>query len=291
MVPWLLATSSENVDDDSDETSLQSDQPHVPSQENTQSGLNEISQERQQESSEVLTSPVFSFLESLVKQAGQLRENIHDFDAHLAELRHMFKVGEEMDNSLPEVPLLNQISEDAKGVSPYQSGNLAPFTSISDRLRPSTNVSRSNSPRGRKEDHTQSSSSPLTGRLSHLRLSPSRSPSSVRERTYSTSPLRKDSLSSTGSRFVQQKTQEPSNALEQKIKLRTCRNKYSGLPELGSGSETSSVQSEAVGPAKGLKEVSLSLVLTNVILLQEFLLELAAIVQIRGNLFGEIRFD
>lgn len=290
LVPWLLATSSENVGDDSDETSLQSDQPHVPSEENTQSNPNKINQERQQENYDVFKSPTLSFLESLVKQAGQLREDIQDFDAYLAELRHMFKAGEEMDDPLPEVPPLKRISEDAKAVLPYRSGNLAPLSSISERLRPPTNVSRSNSPRGRKEDHIQSSS-PLAGRLSHLRLSPSRSPSSNRERTYSTSPLREDSLSSTGPRFVRPKMQKPPNALEQKIKLRTCRNKFSSLPELGSGSETSSVQSEAVGPAKGFKDVSLSLVLTNVILLQEFLLELAAILQVRGNLFSEIRFD
>ncbi|KAL9613313.1 MAG: hypothetical protein Q9167_002134 [Letrouitia subvulpina] len=290
LAPWLLARSSENVSDDSDETSIQSDQPHVPLQESSQSNPNKMSQEHQRENPEVFMSPTFSFLESLVKQAEQLREDVQDFDARLAELRHVFKVGEEMDNALVETPILKRTSEDAKGISPYRSSNLPPTSSISKRLRPSTDVSRSNSPRGRKENHLHSSS-PFAGRLSHLRLSPSRSPSSVRERTYSTSPLREDSLSSAGSRFVQPKTQEPPNALEQKIKLRSCRKKYSGLLEFGSGSETSSLQSEAVGPAKGFKDVSLSLVLTNVILLQEFLLELAAIMQVRGNLFGEILFD
>jgi hypothetical protein len=38
------------------------------------------------------------------------------------------------------------------------------------------------------------------------------------------------------------------------------------------------------------KLVSVSHVLTNVILLQEFLLELAALVQVRAGLFGEVRF-
>lgn len=289
LVPWLLATSSENVDDDSGENS-QSDQPHVPSQENTQSDPDNIGQNRQQENYDVFKSSTFSFLESLVKQAGQLREDIRNFDAHLAELRHTIQIGDEIDDQLPEVPLLKRISGDAERVPPYRSDNLAPLSSISERLRPPTNGSRSNSPRGRKEDHSHSSS-PLAGRLSHLRLSPSRSPSSNHERTYSTSPLRKDSPSSTRSQFVQGKMQKPPNALEQKIKLRTCRNRHSSLLELGSGSETSSLQSEAAGPAKGFKDVSLSLVLTNVILLQEFLLELAAIMQIRGNLFGEIRFD
>jgi hypothetical protein len=38
------------------------------------------------------------------------------------------------------------------------------------------------------------------------------------------------------------------------------------------------------------KLVSVSHVLTNVILLQEFLLELAALVQVRAGLFGEVKF-
>lgn len=38
------------------------------------------------------------------------------------------------------------------------------------------------------------------------------------------------------------------------------------------------------------KLVSVSHVLTNVIVLQEFLLELAALVQVRAGLFGEVRF-
>lgn len=36
--------------------------------------------------------------------------------------------------------------------------------------------------------------------------------------------------------------------------------------------------------------VTVSHVLTNVIVLQEFLLELAALVQVRAGLFGEVRF-
>ncbi len=62
---------------------------------------------------------------------------------------------------------------------------------------------------------------------------------------------------------------------------------------LGS-SETSSVRSDSVGPASNTadepKEISLSHLLTNVIILQEFILELAAIVQVRASLFDEVAF-
>jgi len=59
-------------------------------------------------------------------------------------------------------------------------------------------------------------------------------------------------------------------------------------------SETSSVRSESAGPASNPteepKEISLSHLLTNVIILQEFMLELAAIVQVRASLFDEVAF-
>jgi hypothetical protein len=38
------------------------------------------------------------------------------------------------------------------------------------------------------------------------------------------------------------------------------------------------------------KKVSVNHVLTNVIVLQEFLLEVAALVQVRAGLFGEVRY-
>lgn len=39
-----------------------------------------------------------------------------------------------------------------------------------------------------------------------------------------------------------------------------------------------------------VKEVSLSHVLTNVVVLQEFVLELVAVMQVRASLFGEVVF-
>ena len=59
-------------------------------------------------------------------------------------------------------------------------------------------------------------------------------------------------------------------------------------------SETSSIRSESVTAetkaADETREVTLSHILTNVIILQEFILELAAIVQVRASLFGEVKF-
>jgi hypothetical protein len=55
-------------------------------------------------------------------------------------------------------------------------------------------------------------------------------------------------------------------------------------------SSSSSVRAGKEEEEKKGKLVSVSHVLTNVIVLQEFLLELAALVQVRAGLFGEVRF-
>lgn len=59
---------------------------------------------------------------------------------------------------------------------------------------------------------------------------------------------------------------------------------WGGEEEGGSDGERKSEEE------KEQRLVSVSHVLTNVIVLQEFLLELAALVQVRAGLFGEVRF-
>ncbi|MCJ1308363.1 hypothetical protein MMC25_002016 [Agyrium rufum] len=67
-------------------------------------------------------------------------------------------------------------------------------------------------------------------------------------------------------------------------------------------SDTSSLQSEIVtqyiesrngsrDATPMAKDISVGQLLTNVIILQEFLLELAAIIEVRGSIFGEVTFD
>ena len=84
----------------------------------------------------------------------------------------------------------------------------------------------------------------------------------------------------------------PGDALRQKIKIETTPNERNHLRDISS--ETSSIRSESVTPevkhAEGTREVTLSHLLTNVVILQEFMLELVAIVQVRASLFKEVRF-
>lgn len=236
-------------------------------------------------------SPVFVRLESLVERVERLRREIDDFEIYLAERRHVFTVGGDIDDALAGTPTQNppQVED---GNLP-RSRHRIPIGSISERLKTSADPSRSASPRGRQKENSKDYApqpKSVVGRLSHLKLSPSPGHSSSVERTYSPSPLRKQSLSSTASSPIPS-PKGPPDALHQTFRLRAkFRSTRSTLEN--SESETSSMRSESVGPAidsrEETKEISLSHLLTNVIILQDFILELAAIIQVRASLFDEV---
>ena len=241
------------------------------------------------------SSPVSAVFQALLDQIEVFRREVQDFDTYLAERRHVFKVGEEIDNALAENPVPSRRSEDSKAASPTRTREVAPIGSISQRLLSDTvsaGASRSSSPRGRQRNDPPMSA--LAGRLSHLQVPPSPSPSHPASRAYSPSPLRKDSFSSSPPRFTNA-PMGPADALRRKIKM-TPRliGQLDHVRDIGS-SETSSVRSESVGPASTNavepKEISITHLLTNVIILQEFMLELAAIVQVRASLFDEVNFN
>lgn len=250
-------------------------------------------------------SPIFATFDSLIEQVDSFRKKIQDFDIFLAEQRHIFKVNDEMESTLADMSALSWRSEDSNGASPkiWQKPNH--LVSLSQKFlseTTSSNASRASSPRGRQQN--DSSSNPLAKKLGHLRISPSPSPSkSTPSRTFSASPLRKRDLSPP-KRFVITPTGPP-DALRQKIKLgTTSHHPGKKFPIYNStGSAASSVRSGSVDLAAGAgvgtgdseeqeketKEVTLGHLLTNIIILQEFMLELAALIEVRASLFGELR--
>lgn len=267
------------------------------------------------------TSPVFVVLNSLIQQVENLRLKIQDFDIYLAERKHIFKVGEEIDSVLSEPPVPLRRPEDSKKPSSAavtsQSQNQI-IGSISQRLMSENNspndLSRSSSPRGRRQSDS-STSTTLVRRLSHLRISPSPSPAKRGARNYSLSPFRTKvgaALSTTPPRRVAT-PMGPPGVLHQKIKipLTSLQDQQLQLPPIHHNggelnSDTSSIRSsDSTGPptpeaghrpgnghAKDGDggEVSLGHVLTNVVILQEFMLELAALVEVRAGLFDEVQF-
>ena len=245
-----------------------------------------------------ITSPVFAALEDLVLQVERFRRDIHEFDTYLTERRHVFRVGEDIEKAVANDLPPSRTSQESSRPSHSRVRSVPQIGSISKRLMSETssaNGSRSSSPRGRQLNDPPSST--LTGRLNHLRISPSPSPSKPASRTFSPSPLQKDAVPSDSNPSTPPKRAitptSPADVLRQNIKLRIRSSSHrNDTPDMTS--ETSSIRSEpvAVESKKGdeTREVTLSHILTNVIILQEFILELAAIVQVRASLFGEVKF-
>ena len=292
--------SDDDLDDtDNDDTILNnSDDTNLASSEVT---LKPVKIERPtQELKKItnVTSPVFAALEDLVQQVERFRRDIHEFDTYLAERRHVFKVGEDIEKAVANDLPPSRRSQESSRPSHSRVRSVPQIGSISKRLMSETssaNASRSSSPRGRQLN--DSSSSTLAGRLNHLRISPSPSPSKPASRTFSPSPLQKDAVPSDPTPSTPPKRAitpiGPADALRQNIKLMIRSSSHrNDVAEITS--ETSSIRSESVTAetkaADETREVTLSHILTNVIILQEFILELAAIVQVRASLFGEVKF-
>ena len=248
------------------------------------------------------TTPVFAALERLVKQVESLRQRFDQFDNYLLQHRTSLKQSETSQHSKTD-PHYQQTSEESARI-PHRS--TAPIGSISQRLASETSTaigSNASSPRGRPLD---APSPTLVGRLNHLRLSPSRkpspnqtsrnaSPSTPAVRNISPSPLRNDMVPDQAGTDEVDVPSEPrataNDPFQQKIKIKIHRASERDLPDVRS--EASSVRSSSMTsePVEQFKEVTLSHVMTNIVILQEFVLELLAIVEVRASLFGEVRFE
>ena len=190
--------------------------------------------------------------------------------------------------------------------------------------------SRSSSPRGRRSQDQQRSGgvysagphTPTTAPASATpRATPSQfpmggamdTPSRGSSRAFSSSPLRGSENAATHSRAVASQAAafaEVDRAiLSRRVGMPTKKGELVPAPFPNLSGSAKSQESSTAGDTDGTgsedwheardeladeedepKSVTVSHILTNVIVLQEFLLELAALVQVRAGLFGEVRF-
>ena len=244
------------------------------------------------------SSPVLKALEQLSRQIEVLRQKVQNFDSLFSERKHVFHVGEEIDAAVANDTPRSKRSENSSAKPHSRAIQNPQISSISDRLMSqdsSVQSSRASSPRGRRVDVQKTSAPVPAGRLSHLHIPPSPTSGTPDTRAFSPSPLRKASFS-TSPHPRPSPSVGPGDALRQKLKVRLP---FARFPpkrrDISGSSETSSLRSESMAPDRedGINEteVSLSQVLTNVVILQEFMLELAAIMQVRASLFGEVKLD
>jgi hypothetical protein len=236
-------------------------------------------------------SPIFKVLDQLVKEVEAFRREINEFDTYLMQCRNTVEIPDNVSASGSNLSAPRK-SQDSSRSSPTRLKNVVQIGSITERLRSDRPAggpeSRTSSPRGRQLD--VHSTPTLVGRLGHLRVSPTRNLNQAATRNYSPSPLRKDPVASTPPRLGRS---IPSLAAALQSRIWVSHGSLGARDGADSVSDTSSIRSESVGPEKPTdkgREVSIGHLMTNVIILQEFILELSALVEVRGGMFREVRY-
>ena len=241
-------------------------------------------------------SQLFTIIHKLVDDVSSFQRDIHDFSKFIHEQKQLLEnaVDHEAHANVPSER--SRKSQDSTSSTTRlgqatEQATLVPSRSPSEK--PSDDSSRFNSPRGRQQ--TTSTPPTLVSRLNHLHTSPSRSPSQSTSRNYSPSPLRNNSLTTTLPQSVEI-PDERSTTMQRKIKIVNVDRAYpmSTLLSESTSSETSSVRSSSASAETrndDIAEISLGQLITNVIILQEFILELTAVISVRATLFDEVRFE
>ena len=266
-------------------------------------------------------------LKTLVDQASTYRTEIPRFDDLLQQRREAFQAASSATATpipVRQATLRSSFDSSSRSASPPRH---SAFDSLAQRIFPELGTpSRSNSPRGRRSQDQQRPSglsggygfaTPTTSRAAvpppqfPMGLEAPSTPSRGSSRAFSPSPLREPehtirrqgvpasqaaAFAAVDQSILARKVGIPSAKGElHPIPFPNLRG--SGPPEAGSkdgsvqGTEDGSVSPDAeTKEQEGQKLVTVSHVLTNVIVLQEFLLELAAMVQVRAGLFGEVKF-
>ncbi len=267
------------------------------------------------------TPPILAVLQSLTNQISTFRTEIPELNTYLSERRQVFQASDELAETLASAPPPTNLStpQPKKNAAPSTPVSSTPLkiptlSSVSQRMF-SPSGSRSSSPlrgrpqRGSEDGRLESSS--RAGRLERHDLKGSPTPSHRSRISTSLSPSRR--VESVGPQPPRNDSADPA-VLMRKIRVRSCHALRNGngstddtvggetskdsevgndnvKVEDGQSMDNESVQAQGEGdPAQEDKEVSVNHLLTNIIILQEFILELAALIQVRASLFGEIKF-
>jgi len=264
--------------------------------------------------------PILQLLKTLADQVSTYRSEIPRFEDILQQRRDAFQAASSATATpipIRQAPLRSSFESSSRSASPPRNV----LDSLAQRIFPELGTpSRSRSPRGRSSQDQQRGSvsggygfaTPTTSRNNNI--PPPQfpmgleTPSRGSSRAFSPSPLRgkresKDIPPSQAAAFAA----VDQSILARKVGLPTPKGELTPIPfpnlrSTGSpdseGSKDRSEKTEEASERGGKGEaqkkeeklVSVSHVLTNVIVLQEFLLELAALVQVRAGLFAEVRF-
>jgi hypothetical protein len=238
-------------------------------------------------------TPLLAILEKLSTQIQHWRDAVSDFDDLLLLRKRQLR------DSRPEQLPSRSVSAQSPEPPKYGESQSPTLTSFGDALAAQRTLriqSRSSSPRGRKFwTFDSSASSEVNSTAPSISRSPI--PRSAKRSPWA-SPLREasgvqDPTAPTHAHGEEET--KPAEVFHRNFSLRlppssrvALRSDDAETSSIGSSGKAESADAEEeTGPDK-IVEISLNHVLTNVIILREFILELAAVVQARAGLFGEV---
>ncbi|KAF2015497.1 hypothetical protein BU24DRAFT_491735 [Aaosphaeria arxii CBS 175.79] len=227
-------------------------------------------------------------LQQLESQVEALRADIQDWDEHVANRKHVFQTYEEMSevSKNPNTSVKQPTEPPPGSWTPQIPKHL---------MDSSTTPSRVSSPRGRKEGldakHTPASS-PTPSRLGRQVLggsprgtSPLPAPQAGKRQTTFMADVLSNLADVNNNPNLKRRIRFRKPAGSQTVEVMLS--KYQPPPkEPTEDDDTAAVAEEE---ADDVREASLGHIITNVVILQEFILELVALLQVRASLFGEVR--
>lgn len=240
---------------------------------------------------------------SLSEQLSALRTQIPDLEAHITSRKQAFRVHEEITEAMRATPQIRA----SRPQTETPSGSWTPQIPrhVLESSTPASSRSMSPSARGRagQDSLRAATGSPAAKRS----LGASPAPSSSRGRSVAAG----DSGRSIDDALLADVVGNMALVTEAegvKKKVRFTRfadgsttvEYIQGKDKGGSRDQQKTASDDVQGPdgdkemnekaVASVKEVSLSHVLTNAVILQEFVLELVALLQVRASLFGEVKF-
>ncbi|KAI9812665.1 MAG: hypothetical protein M1826_002787 [Phylliscum demangeonii] len=243
-------------------------------------------------------------LQRLVDELETYRQRIPVLDQLVSERKRAFQLNDRLEtvSKSTAAPLpMTPVRASATSAAPHADEALSPIGLLSRRLfgGGSNRSSRSTSPRGRPQTLQPGSPPSAHPEPRHMPSMPAAGP-----RTMSPSPLR-DGAWATGSRQHARAPVPLADSLRRQVAMKQTGTTVpedvaapdsadsaahsNGSDINASGIERSTALAQRI--QVGTESVSVNHLLTNVVLLHDFVLELAALVQVRGSLFDDIRFS
>jgi hypothetical protein len=243
------------------------------------------------------TPPLLACLQSLQAQVDALRGDIRDWDDHVANRKYAFRFHEEMLDAIKASPTP---AKPVKAPAESPAGSWTPQIPKY-MLEGSTTPSRTQSPRGRKEGleakHTPAAS-PAPSKLGGATLvgsssrgdSPLAAPRAANRTTTLISDVNANFAAVTNSEVLKRRIQFRRVAGSQTVEVMLS--KYQPPPKDGDddADATAGAEADNVTHEDDDREASLLHIITNVVILQEFVLEIVALMQVRASLFSEVKF-